>query len=187
MPNLADINKAAPLWGAIAVLLFGFLFLAFIIIEYQRNTSLISQNKTLISDAAKTQLVNKLKQRTVNKNWGELESDYDWILSPPNTYWFDNGVQEFPWVRKSTPTGEDQNRQWHKTWLSISSLTTSSVVNQARLKFLIGINAALEVNEEAIIREAFSAYTEHVRSYLLNPEQEIAFSLKLVAMGIRDH
>jgi len=186
-----------PLLAPIAVVLLGILFFVFIVIEYQRNTSLIKQNKQLISHSAASKLINQIQGQPAQANWSRLKEDYSWIQTAPNTYWFSNNIQEFPWARSvqsSEPESHDiaDNNQWHKVWKNVDSLSSSSVSNASevdaeRLQLLTDLNLALDSNKDDKIRYAFEVYIEHQKAYQLSPIQEIAFSFKLVEIGAKQH
>lgn len=176
------------LWLPIAVLLMGLIFLTFIVIEYQRNTSLIEQNRTLISGSAKARLSSNILGLEPDPNWSKATNDYRWIQQAPLTYWFNNnGVQEFPWSRVAYQISNAPNEQWEKIWAEIESSSPTNVVNQERLILLKALKVVLDSNNQALIEPSFDAYLEHKNAYHLSPPQEIAFSLKLLEIGAQKH
>ncbi|MFQ3244266.1 MAG: two-component system sensor histidine kinase SenX3 [Arenicella sp.] len=205
MTTQARAGKATvSLWLSIAVLLMGLLFLTLVIIEYQRNTSLIEQNRSLISGSAKTRLGSNLLYLEPSRNWNDSYNDsaddYRWIQHAPRTYWFNNAVQEFPWTREAVSNSAPQGETLQTMWAAVNSPSPTNLVNQERLRLLNSIKAALDdssytassnadsANEKkTAIQQSFDAYVEHTRAYHLSPQQEIVFSLKLLEIGAQEH
>ncbi len=179
-------KKIVSLWLPIAVLMLGLTFLVFVIIEYQRNTSLVEQNRALISGSAKAQLSNRISKLGTSNNWAKLKDDYEWIRYAPRTYWFKNGVQEFPWNRSVNSSTNTTSKKWSDVWADINSVSPT-LMNTQRLALLDDIKGALDSNDEALITQSFNAYLEHKNAYYLSPQQEVAFSLRLVEIGAQDH
>jgi len=142
------------LWVPITVVLLGLTFLVFVFVEYQRNTSLVEQNRVLISGSAKARLANGILNSDKSRNWGRLKEQYNWIQEAPHTYWFAAGVQEFPWRRSPSAISKTEIDKWGEIWSDISS----------------------------------TSLTKHIKNaYHLSPQQEVAFSLKLVEIGAQNH
>lgn len=184
-------KKIVSLWLPVAVLLLGLVFLIFVFIEYQRNTTLIEQNKTLISGSAKTRLINNISNRKVGTNWANHKDNYSWILQAPSTYWFSNGLQEFPWHRATIATSIKPSK-WQIIWAELNRPTSSNdnskhPINKQRLGLLKKIKSAIDDDNQALIKQSFDAYREHLNAYRLGPEQEIAFSLILIEIGAKQH
>lgn len=175
------------LWLIIAILLLAALFLAFVFIEYQRNTALVEQNRHLIADSAKGRLTYNLLDNQGSQNWAKAESDYRWIQHPPKDYWFNDAKQEFPWHRLDAEMPSKKSDDWSRVWSAVDSLSDSALVNAQRLALLVKMEAALASNDQSIIRQSFDAYVEHKNAFLLSPVEEVAFSLKLVEIGAKDH
>jgi len=177
------------LWLPIAILLLGLMFFIFIFIEYQRNSSLIEQNRTLISGSAKARLISNILNHSTGANWANNKENYHWIKQAPQTYWFDNGLQKFPWHKALETNSKDL--QWEKIWHELNSPPTSNkvthTVNPQRLTLLNAIETALNDNNEALIQQSFDDYLEHKNAYHLSPQEEIAFSLKLIELGAQQH
>jgi len=182
--GLRTNKKIVSLWLPVAVLVLGLVFLVFIFIEYQRNIYLIDQNKNLISSSAQARLSNILLGREPSPNWVNIKGRYGWIKQAPTTYWFNNGTQEFPWSRSTSNTVDND---WQKIWADINTSSQTTRLNTQRLNLLNAVKNALEKNDELLIEESFSAYLEHKNAYHLSPQQEIAFSLKLVEIGAQEH
>jgi len=182
-------KKNVSQWLPIAILFLGLIFFAFIIIEYQRNTSLIEQNKTLISNSAKARLINNLLAQNSSQNWANHTDSYEWIKHKPTTYWFNNDEQIFPWKRQ-IPEKTKQGLNWQTLWLEINGAATKNSekhLDQQRLVLLSSVREALISNDEKLIEKAFNTYIEHTHVYNLDPKQEVAFSLKLVELGAKEH
>ena len=179
-------RASVSLWLPIAILLLGLVFLIFVIVEYQRNSALVEQNRALISASAKARLSNSVLNRGTSDNWAQLKGDYEWVQYAPSTYWFSEGVQEFPWSRPSLVSGSDHPQEWSRIWADLNS-SSPSMVNQQRLALLNKVKAALNSSDEARISQSFNAYLEHNSAYQLSPQQEVAFSLKLIDIGVDEH
>jgi len=175
------------LWVPITVVLLGLTFLVFVFVEYQRNISLVEQNRVLISGSAKARLANGILNSDKSRNWGRLKEQYNWIQEAPHTYWFAAGVQEFPWRRSPSAISKTEIDKWGKIWSDISSTSLTKHINQERLTLLKEIKAALDSNDELSIQQSFDTYLEHKNAYHLSPQQEVAFSLKLVEIGAQNH
>ncbi|MBL4673332.1 MAG: HAMP domain-containing histidine kinase [Arenicella sp.] len=196
MPTQTRARKTkVSLWLPVAVLLMGLLLLAFVVIEYQRNTSLVEQNRSLISGSAKTRLSSNLLYLDPSHNWSNSANDYRWIQHTPRTYWFNNAVQEFPWTRGAVSTSNPQHQKLQTIWAAIESPSPTNHVNQERLRLLNAITAALDstsyanadIQKQTAIQQSFDSYVEHTRAYHLSPQQEIVFSLKLLEIGAQEH
>jgi len=174
------------LWLPIAVLILGLTFLVFVVIEYQRNTSLVEQNRALISGSAKAQLSNRISSLDAGDNWSKLEGDYEWIRYAPGTYWFNNGIQEFPWNRSVNSSANTTSEKWSDLWADMHSVMPT-LMNAQRLTLLNNVKGALDSNDEVLITQSFNAYLEHKNAYYLSPQQEIVFSLSLVEIGAQEH
>lgn len=180
-------KSVVSLWLPIAVLFLGLIFFIFVVVEYQRNTALVEQNASLISNSAKASLSNSILSREMSINWGGIQGRYDWIQYAPQTYWFNNGVQEFPWARSPSSVSDVQPTEWKMVWSEINSLSSKGVVNEHRLTLLNAIKVALDGGDELIIKQAFDDYLEHKNAYHLSPQEELGFSLKLVEIGAQEH
>ena len=182
-------KTVVSLWLPIAILLLGLMFFIFIFIEYQRNSSLIEQNRTLISSSAKARLISNILNHSTGTNWANNKENYHWIKQAPRTYWFDNGLQKFPWHKALETNSKDL--QWEKIWHELNSPPASNkvthTVNPQRLTLLNAIETALNDNNEALIQQSFDDYLEHKNAYHLSPQEEIAFSLKLIELGAQQH
>jgi len=185
--DVRDRKTLVSLWLPIAVLLLGLLFLIFVVIEYQRNTALVEQNGELISSSAKAALTNSILSRNTTTNWGDIKESYGWIKSAPHTYWFKNGVQEFPWHRPSLPKSKTLGEKWQNLWSEINTSSPDESINKQRLTLLNAIQNALASDDKTTIQHSFDAYLEHKNAFHLSPQEEVVFSLKLVEIGAQEH
>lgn len=183
--DVRDRSTVVSLWLPIAVLLLGLVFLIFVVVEYQRNTALVEQNGALISNSAKAALTNSILSSSNSPNWGSIKGNYRWIKSAPHTYWFKNGVQEFPWHRP--PSSKMRGETWQTLWSEINAPTPGGSINRQRLSLLNRIQNALDSNDKANIQQSFDAYLEHKNAFHLSPQEEVVFSLKLVEIGAQEH
>jgi len=184
---MKNLKTVVSPWLSVAILLLGITFLAFVLIEYQRNTNLVEQNKHLLAESVKSRLTNQLLKNTVGKNWAKLKDDYRWIKTPPKDYWFDNGEQQFPWHRRKFETPHNKDNDWSEIWSEIDALSEPKLVNPQRFALLIKISEALSSKNPTVIRQSFNSYVEHKNAFQLSPLEEVAFSLKLVEIGAEEH
>jgi len=184
-------KKVVSLWLPIAILFLGLVFLIFVIIEYQRNLSIIQQNKNLISNSAKSRIQSNILKRDFGSNWADLEQDYQWIKTAPSIYWFNSGKQEFPWARQHLKNAKVEQKRWQDIWLFLNSSSLSKNdkldINQSRLALLKKIKSAIDENDDGLITQSFNNYLDHLNAYHLSPQEEIAFSLILIEIGAEQH
>ncbi len=174
-------------WLSTSVLLAGALFLLFILVEYRQNIALIGDNQSLIAESARIRLQGRLLENQPQTNWAEPDAGFGWVMQAPDHYRFLDGLQVFPWARRVTPSSPAAKQQWSEVWSSIDTLSISQHINSQRLHLLIAVKEALHNNDTALIRQTFDNFMAHKKAYILSPVEEIAFSLKLVELGIEKH
>ena len=189
--QLLSRKTLVSLWLPIAVLLMGLLFFIFMVIEYQRNVALVEQNRTLIARAVNANLISSSLSYGSSNNWARTQGNYEWIRNAPHTYWFNNQTQEFPWRRSISYKEQNTNPEsWTTYWSEINQASTplnKTSLNKQRLGLLNAVQQALESADEVEIQTAFEALLEHKNAYQLSPQEEIAFSLKLIQIGAKEH
>jgi len=179
--------KTLRFYLPILTIIVGALFVLFIFHEYQRNIGLIDENRALIASSAKARLkANLMKAFPDGSNEDEIQ-DYNWVSQKPNYYYFKQGKQLYPWPRKAQVNALDSVHNWKNIWSEVNSLKENKYVDPERLQLLFLVRDSLYLNDKEKIVQSFDKYMQHVEASVLSPLEEIAFSLKLIELGLHDH
>ena len=181
------LRKAMSFWLPILVLIVGVLFILFTVIEYRQNVTLIDENQALISESARTLLKNNLIATASREDLVDINKDYDWVKRNPNYYLFQSGKQVFPWFKGVINHSSVEKAVWKKIWSPVNHLEISKLIDSERLQRLLAVKKALESGDERQIKESFDLFIQHQKVFILSPMEEIAFSLKLVELGLSQH
>lgn len=159
-------------------------FIALLLMEYRQNVALIDENRRLMQSALRSELRRELINSQPDQALPPAAQDYSWIKRLPEFAYFQNGQQLFPWVglvKDNTP------RNWSTVWQQIDALEAGSMVDSGRIELLKTIDSALRGGDDKEISRAFSDYLANLRALVLSPEQEVAFALKLIELGVDQH
>jgi len=180
-------TKAIQNYLPLVVIAVGVFFGLLIFHEYYRNSSLIDENKALIVESAKVRLQNSLLNALPALDANSWDENYSWVKQKPDFYHFESGKQVFPWFHQQEPGDSIINRKWDLVWSEVNGLSSAKYINDDRLSLLVDVKNALATNDAGKISQAFSAYMLHQEAFILSPLEEIAFSLKLIDLGIKEH
>lgn len=179
--------KVLSIFLPLLVVAVGVFFIVFVIHEYRKNNALIDENQALIAGSAKTLLMNNLADSLPRDNLFTSGPRFSWIRHKPEVRWFNSGKQIFPWVREVDAETINKEFSWLSVWKSVNSFTESEVVNTERLKLLQAVNNALKNGDQQLISHSFDVFMMHKEAFILSPQEEIAFSLKLIDLGVETH
>jgi len=166
------------------IIIGGMMFLWLLMVEYQKNQSLLTSNQQLLADATKRSLITQLNSQfnSLPNNFSELQTN--WIKYEPNFYWFQQQQPVFP------PKPSDASSLWDSYWQDLTSTlkddqrkASLSKLMQERVDNIKDMASALEANDQQSLRALMQVFLSQKENFQLTATEEIASSLMLLEVG----